>query len=476
MPKKSENGDSTDAIDAAIRADIRRLGHQLGRTLVRQHGRQLLDAVERVRALSRRLRRSSAQTEVSRELTELLRETDLEEAMQLVRAFTVYFRLANVTEQVHRVEDHNTQGASEGRRFAETISSMVESGISPHEIATLVNRTQLKPVFTAHPTEASRRTILEKLAEIADATEERGDRRKSDADRARIDRRVDELIEAIWQTDEIRHEKPDPFDEARFVLYYLSQTIQESIPVLLDDMSAAMMSIGGSLDLDHVPVRFGSWVGGDRDGNPYVTPQITEAVLALQRRKALDILMGEIERVGRELSMSTAVTGVSDKLTDFLDTHREQFEDVLAHTRDNEPYRQAAVIARQRLVEARDGGIRGYQDAAEFINDLRVFDASLRANEGLLLADGRLSRVRRLANTIGFHLAALDIRQLATHHHNAISELTKPLGAAYGEMSAAERTEFLSAELANRRPLAPRGQRNRRHPGSLRNAAANTGS
>ena len=455
MPHSSQYTEASDVTDAELRADIRRLGHQLGRTLVRQHGRELLESVERVRALSSRLRRSNTQKEVSRELTELLRETDLEEAMRLVRAFTVYFHLANVTEQVHRVEDHNARGASEGRRFDHTLSSMVDNGISPHEIASLVNRAQLKPVFTAHPTEASRRTILEKLAEIADATESRGDRRRSDADRARIDRRVDELIEAIWQTDEIRSEKPDPFDEARFVLYYLGQTIEESIPVLLDDIDAAMTSIGSSLDAAHVPIRFGSWVGGDRDGNPYVTPEITESVLTLQRHKALDILIAETDRAARELSMSSAVIGISDRLTEFLDAHRAPFADVLAHTRPSEPYRQAAVIAHRRLAEARDGGDRAYANPEEFINDLRIMDASLRANEGRLLADGRLARLRRLANMVGFHLAALDIRQHADQHHSAIADLTRPLGTAYDEMSAEERAEFLGSELASRRPLAP---------------------
>ena len=457
MPPKTHDASAIDGVDAALRADIRRLGHQLGRTLVRQHGRELLDAVERVRTLSRRLRMSSAQDAVSKELTEMLHDTDLEQAMRLVRAFTVYFHLANITEQVHRVEDLNAPGASEERRFDETLAMLVDQGVSPQEIATLINRASLKPVFTAHPTEASRRTILEKLAEIAEAIEGRGDPRRTSADRARLDRRVDELIEAIWQTDEIRSEQPDPIDEARFVLYFLGQTIQDTMPALLEDIAAAMSSIGSSLDIDHVPIRFGSWVGGDRDGNPLVTPEITEAVLAMQRAKALDILIDEVNALAAELSMSSNVTPVSTELAAHIDRNHIRFADVLDRTDDSEPYRQSCTIARQRLIESRDGGDRAYRSADELISDLRILDRSLRANEGNLLADGRLARVQRMARMIGFHLASLDIRQHTDHHHAAIARLTEALDVDYGQMSPAQRCDFLAAELESRRPLAPPG-------------------
>ena len=217
MPTKHQHAKSLEITDAELRADIRRLGSQLGKTLVRQHGPELLKIVERVRSLSRDLRQTKSDPTTSDQLAETLKDADLERAMQLVRAFTVYFHLANVIEQVHRIEDHHAKGERNHRLFDQTVDWLVGSGISPDAVGELVNRAQLKPVFTAHPTEASRRTILEKLAEIARVTEQRGDVRRTDSDRERIDRRVDELIEAIWQTDEIRSERPDPLDEARFV-------------------------------------------------------------------------------------------------------------------------------------------------------------------------------------------------------------------------------------------------------------------
>ena len=220
-PEPSRRTASTELADADLRADIRRLGRQLGDTLVRQHGQELLHSVERVRTLSRRLR--SAQVEVSHELAELLREVDLETALQLAKAFTVYFHLANVTEQVYRVEDLNAEGDTLERGFEESLVALVESGIPAAEAVALVHRTALKPVFTAHPTEATRRTVLEKLGQIADATATRSDPRTSASDRARIDRRVEELIEAIWQTDELRDRQPSPIDEARFVRHTSSR-------------------------------------------------------------------------------------------------------------------------------------------------------------------------------------------------------------------------------------------------------------
>ena len=193
MPPPSTAHETT---DAALRSDIRRLGRQLGNTLVRQHGQHLLDNVEQVRMLARRLRQKGDGTDISWELADLLGDADTDEAILLVRAFTVYFHLANVAEQVHRIEDLNTGAPRQAHRIDETVRSLVEHGVNPVEIADLVNRTELRPVFTAHPTEASRRAILEKLAGIAELIEKRSEHRRTEGDLRRMDRRVEELIEA----------------------------------------------------------------------------------------------------------------------------------------------------------------------------------------------------------------------------------------------------------------------------------------
>ena len=443
--------------DTALRSDIRRLGHQLGNTLVRQHGESLLDAVERVRMLTRNLRDQGSNEDVTAELHELFDDTDVSHAILLVRAFTVYFHLANVAEQVHRIEDLNSGSPNFANQFEETVQALTDSGIAPPEISNLVARAELRPVFTAHPTEASRRAILDKLAMVSRLIEQRSESRRTEADRRRIDRRIEELVEAIWQTDELRHVRPEPLDEARAVLYYLDLTVREAIPELLDEMQAALRSIGQALPTDRVPIRFGSWVGGDRDGNPNVSPATTDQVLGLQRRRALEILVDEVGALGHELSISTRVHGVSDELREAVDADRPTLKDVQGRIDWSEPYRVRCEAIRRRLVASADGDTsrRGYRTPAHLDADLEVIERSLRENSGELLADGILSRVRRILQVIGFHFATLDIREHSDRHHEALATLFAANDLDYVGTSDADRADLLAAELASRRPLAP---------------------
>ena len=459
MPTKQTSAQHAEITDAALRSDIRRLGHQLGQTLVRQHGQPLLDLVEKVRTLSRHLRQTGPDPVAAKELAELLQGLDVDQAALLVRAFTTYFHIANVAEQVHRIDDLDATKTKLSNRFGATIRGLTNAGIEPDEIVALVNRAELTPVFTAHPTEATRRSILSKLATIAELLEQRQDETRDEAWKQRIDRRIDELIDAIWQTDELRHERPDPIEEARFVLYYLTRTIQESMPDLLDDVAAALRSIGGELDPGHAPIRFGSWVGGDRDGNPNVSPETTRAVLSEQRKRALGILSDEIRSLADELSMSTRVVGVSSELLEVVAADKEAFDDVLAAVNSAEPYRLRCAVMRQRLLESAQvpPGPRGYESSADFDDDLGLIDASLRENGGGLQADGGVAKVRRLLSVIGFHLAALDIREHSALHHRTLEGPFAALGVGYAEASEEERSSLLSAELDSRRALQPPG-------------------
>ena len=451
------SADRLDQIDSALRNDIRRLGAQLGDALVRQHGSQLLDRVEQVRAIARGLRRDE---ESGAALAEVLDDVDVVEAIHLVRAFTVYFHLANTAEQVHRVEDLNSAGPADSYRFAETVKKLLGLGIDRTEIVAATREADLRPVFTAHPTEASRRSILDKLTEIAVLIEQRGETGSGPDEQRRIDRRVDELIDAIWQTDELRRERPDPVDEARSILYFLIEIAADGVPELFDDVDAALRSIGGSLDGPQVPVRFGSWVGGDRDGNPNVTPETTIEVLDFQRSRAIRLLVSEIEQLSSELSVSTAVTGISDELLAHLEADCDRFPDVVARFTKlsaGEPYRQRCSVIHQRLLEAmaQPTGSRAYGSPAEVEADLAVMARSLEANGGSLLSHGRLARVRRILAMVGFHLATLDIRENAAVHHEALGELFAELGIDYRAYSRAERSALLASELESRRPLAP---------------------
>ncbi|MGB5760590.1 MAG: phosphoenolpyruvate carboxylase [Acidimicrobiales bacterium] len=460
--------DQLDEIDAALRNHIRRLGNQLGEALVRQHGPALLERVEQVRRHARSLRRDDQSTEgTTVRLASVLDDVDVADAIRLVRAFTVYFHLANTAEQVHRVDDLQANAPASSSRFVETVAKLQSAGVSDSDIIAAVRHADLRPVFTAHPTEASRRSILDKLAEISALVERRDDLtaggRPGDASaEARIDRRVDELIDAIWQTDELRRERPDPVDEARSILYFLTEIVTDGLPQLFEDVDAALRRIGGSLAPGRVPIRFGSWVGGDRDGNPNVTPDTTRQVLAHQRSRALRILIAEIEELSSELSVGTAVAGISEELVARLDDDRQRFPTVTSRFTTlsaGEPYRQRLGVVHHRLQQAAETppGPQAYQTPAELERDLAQMAASLEANHGALLARGRLARVRRTVALIGFRLATLDIREHAERHHQSLAELFALIDVDYDALDRHDRTELLATELASRRPLGPPG-------------------
>jgi phosphoenolpyruvate carboxylase len=448
-----------DALDEHLRADIRRLGAQLGASIRRQEGQRLLDLVEQVRVLARRLRRDD-DVAAGEELDRLLAEVDVVDAIRLVRAFTVYFHLANVAEQVHRVEQLNVSGAGEGY-IADTVERLRAEGFDADRIGAVVARVELRPVFTAHPTEASRRSILDKLTTISAALQARNDPRSTEVDRRRLDRRIDEVLDALWQTDEIRRERPSPVDEARTALYYLEQTIWGGLLDVFDDLAVALHANGVEVPAERSPIRFGSWVGGDRDGNPNVTAATTVEVLRLQRTRALRLLTEELVGLSAELSPSDLIRPVSDELRGEVEADRRRFPDVLARVgriNDGEWYRLRLSVILQRLEETatEPAGGRAYRTAGELAADLVVLDRSLRANGGELLAEGRLARLRRLLAAVGFHLAVLDVREHSGRHHESLERLFAAVGIDYPAEAAARRA-LLVGEIGSRRPLAPPG-------------------
>jgi phosphoenolpyruvate carboxylase len=442
--------------DQALRADIRRLGYQLGQAIARQEGEAMLDLVERVRVLARRMHDG----EGTGELAAVLADLAPLDAIRLVRAFTLYFHLANATEQVHRIEELNQRTADAGR-ITDTLERLVSGGHDVGAIAAAVARTELRPVFTAHPTEASRRSIRDKLTEISTRLERRQHPGTTPTEQRRIDRRIDQLIDAMWQTDELRRERPEPSDEARSVLYVLEQIARRGLPELLDDLALALEHAGGSLPPDAAPVRFGSWVGGDRDGNPNVTAETTSAVLALHRERALRLLAEELDHLRGELSTSDRIRAASDELQAAVEADRVAYADVhaaIGQRLEGEWYRlRLAVVAeRLRATETATDSERTYRRPGDLDADLAVLDRSLRANGGTLLADGPLARMRRLLATVGFHLATLDLREHAARLHESLAGLFEGCGIDY-PTERSDREALLVSELDSRRPLAPPG-------------------
>ena len=445
--------------DDLLRADIRRLGVQLGETLTRQRGPELLELVERVRALTKAIR-TEGDAGAGEELDRVLAELDLDQVADLVRAFATYFHLANVAEQTHRVSE---LGNDPELTIQGAVDRILAAGLDEELVRDIAERLEYRPVFTAHPTEATRRTLQTKLRHVADLLERRLDPRVTEAERGRIDRRTAEIIDQVWQTDELRAERPEPMDEARSAVFYLNQIFDDVLPDLAEDVALALRRLGRADDIAPA-IRFGTWVGGDRDGNPRVTPAITMDVLRMQHESGLRNLVRMVEEVAEELSSSTRICAISPELEADLARDREQLPDVwrrFHRLNAGEPYRLKCAFVHQRLLNTRRRVAEGsehvpgtdYRTPAELLTDLGVLDASLRGNAGVLIADGALRRLARNVAAFGFHVATMDVREHAERHHAALARLYERLHVAYGSLDREARRALLAEELGSRRPL-----------------------
>jgi phosphoenolpyruvate carboxylase len=444
---------------AALRRDIRELGVLLGRTLVRQEGAEVLDLVERVRHLVRTDLKAAAAA---------LEEADPSTATRLVRAFTTYFHLANIAEQVHRGRELAAIRAARGTWLSQAVRAIATAGIGPGEIAADVRHLAVRPVFTAHPTEAARRTVLTKLRRIAALLDEREQSPDPAAER-RVRRRLEELIDLLWQTDELRVARPDVLDEARNAVYYLDELHGDAVPHTLEALVDELGLLGVELPVETRPLRFGSWIGGDRDGNPNVHPGTILEVLALQHEHALRDALAVVDELRADLSSSVRITGVTQELEASLAADLERLPELEPRYRRlnaEEPYRLKLTCVRYKLLntrrrlaedDPREPG-RDYLGAGELLADLAVVRDSLLLHHGELVARGQLERAMRTLGAFGLHLATLDVREHADAHHHALGQLVDRAGGQakpYDELSRDERGRVLAAELPSRRPLAP---------------------
>ena len=431
--------------DATLRADVRRLGDLLGQSLVRQEGQQLLDMVEGVR---KSVREGSG--------VEVLESLSVAESVQLVRAFSTYFHLANVAEQVHRsrvLAAVRLQGGSWITRAIDKISDAIENPVAGHEISQAnlnkwILEMNVRPVFTAHPTEAARRSILNKLGEIALLLDS--------PQSVTQDERLAETVDLLWQTDELRLDRPEPLDEAINALYYLDDLSANTVPEVLNDFARELKRLKIELPVTARPLTFGTWIGGDRDGNPNITPAITEDAVMLQVGHAIRTTLEAMNRLRQMLSVSTRIAGATPELSASVENDLKnipEFEGRFLRLNVQEPYRLKATAIAHRLAFTRERHAargphvpgRDYRDTSELLADLILMRDSLFAHRGELLATGLLERTIRTVAAFGLTHATLDIREHSDAHHVVLSQL---IGGNYLQLSHDEKFTLLTKYLA----------------------------
>ncbi len=406
--------------DLALRSDVRKLGELLGETLVRQEGADLLELVESVR---KAVREGGGE--------EILATLSVEDSVQLVRAFSTYFHLANVAEQVHRARVLQDERASSGSWISRAVDRILEVQSSLHEFAQedlqgWMDEFSLRPVFTAHPTEAARRSVLSKLGTIADLLD--------DNKNAVRERRLAETVDLLWQTDELRLGRPEPLDEAVNALYYLDDLFAMTIPDVLDDFARELARLGVTISPTARPLSFGTWIGGDRDGNPNITAAVTRDAITLQIGHFIRAMLAALDPLRQALSVSTRIAGASLELQESVAQDLEKLPEIEARflrLNVEEPYRLKATAIRHRLIltqrrhaagaEHQEG--RDYENTAELLADLMLMRDSLLAHKGELIAHGLLERVIRTVSSFGITHATMDVREHSDAHHHALAQL-----------------------------------------------------
>ncbi|HVH48065.1 MAG TPA: phosphoenolpyruvate carboxylase [Labilithrix sp.] len=419
----------------ALRRDVSYLGRILGDTLVEQEGRELLDLEETIRALAKARRAQDAAHDVersrksARQLIEIVEKLDTSAADRVARAFTHYFQLVNLAEQHHRTRrrrDYAREGKAQPGSL-EVVFARMATETSRERFEELLHRAAVELVFTAHPSEAQRRTVLEKHRRLVHLIARRERAELTPAEANDVDRAIREEVATLWQTDEIRQEKPRVGDEVKNVLFYLEEILFPLVPAFYAALErAAERAFGGPMVIPCV-LRFGSWVGADMDGNPNVTPEVAVDTALAQTSRVIDLYIHELTTLGSALSQSTRRVGVSKELLASLDRDAAEMPDlahVLEATTHHEPYRRKLRFVGERLRATRvavlasretGGGdlvlpAHAYDGPRSFVADLDVVLASLLENRGMRAGATRVRALLRQVHTFGFHLARLDVR------------------------------------------------------------------
>lgn len=466
MNIQAQGLDTSPDKDLPLKEDIRYLGRLLGDTVRDQQGEEIFDLVEAIRKKSVSYVRTGEKP-VREDLEKILEGLSPTQAVDVVRAFSYFSHLANMAEDQHhirRTRAHELAGSPpRNGTIAKAFARLVGEGKTAADLVDFFNGANLRAVLTAHPTEVRRQSTMGREIAMADLLSKRDRGGWTDDELNDIDDKLKRAVLVLWQTNLLRQNKLNVLDEVSNGLSYYTHTFFKELPRLytsIEDQLAELEDVG-EIDIKSF-FKTGAWIGGDRDGNPFVNADVMSDAMRRQSAKAVEFYLEQLHKLGGELSLSTRIVSVTGELAELAD----KSEDTSSH-RATEPYRRAIVGMYNRLAATLRkidntkssrrplGKAKPYKDAAELISDLDIISNSLNANGSEFLTRGRLRHLKRAVDCFGFYLASLDMRQNSDVHERLVDELYEAAepGTGYASLSESDRIKLLSAELGQGRPL-----------------------
>jgi len=476
-----ENGDQLLERIKPLRDDVRMLGFILGDTIKRLEGEEVFSYVEQFRSLFKEMHRNKngaaeLNAQSQKKLEELLSALDLDTAIKVIKAFLTYFDIINIAEQNHRLRRRAQHDSSGERKYEKDSLSQFFGGtkLKSEQLLDVLNNLDIEIVFTAHPTELTRRTVMLKQLELAKLLYKRDHPPLSKNEAATIEAGLRSVVESLWLTDHVIYFKPSVNDEVRYGVYHFDHVIIDAVIDVHQALEDECLKLEETLGQSNEPnkanakagrnfITFGSWIGGDRDGNPFVTKDVTLQTLDYQRTVILNRYLKELEGLFNELSQSANWTEKSEALTRSLEQDTLALPAVTekyAHRYAREPYRLKLLYIQAKLRNTRDHNLeagQSYARAEQFKAELLEIKNSL-FDAGCRDSLRNLCRLIATVDIFGFHLAKLDIRQHSSRHRDALDEITKSQGVlenGYKALKEDEKMKWLTGELASKRPLIP---------------------